>query len=72
MLRWLLYVVLAIWAARLARLVQPRSPRRPVKDFHPRGGEPDPGRGDRAGQESPFDADEIVDGEYEDIQAPRP
>ena len=70
MLRWLFYVVLAIWAARLVRLVQPRSPQRPVKDFDPRDGASNPAPTPRSGQETPFAPGEIVDGDYEDVSAP--
>ena len=72
MLRWLFYVILALWVSRLVRMIQPRkdapSPRR-QSDFPPRAGEGHPSRPASAIRDGQFPAGEIVDAEYEDLPA---
>ena len=67
MLRWLFYVVLALWVSRLVRLVQPRAPRGRVTDFHPGHGAGHPSPPSRPVRDAHFSDGEIVDGEFEDV-----
>jgi hypothetical protein len=70
-LRWLLYVVLAIWAARLARLMRRPPARGQMSDFHPGDGATHPSGSRQRGPDGEFAAGEIVDGEFEDVPGSR-
>ena len=71
MLRWLFYVVLALWVSRLIRLVQPRGPRSRMTDFHPGRGAGHPPAPSPRAPDASFAGSEIVDGDYEDIPSSR-
>jgi hypothetical protein len=71
MLRWLFYVVLALWASRLIRLVQPRAPRGRMTDFDPGRGAGHPSTPSPRAPDASFTGSEIVDGDYEDIPSRR-
>lgn len=70
MLRWLLYVVMAVWAARLVRAVA-GAPRRRMSDFDPAAGATHPARGAHPGPGGQFSAGEIVDAEFEEVPSRR-
>jgi hypothetical protein len=69
--RWILYAVLAAWAARLLRLGQAPAPRGPLSDFHPGDGGPNPSSPAHRMEDGKFSSGEIVDGEFEDVPGSR-
>jgi len=72
MLRRLFLLVMAIWFARLARMVQARPARR-MSGFDPADGGHHPGRTGAQGPDGAFSPHDVVDGEFEDVSTgPKP
>jgi hypothetical protein len=71
MFRWLWYLVIALGMARLVRSLQAGPAWRGMPDFHPGGGSPHPSVPDDGEESAAFPADDVVDGEFEEIPARR-
>jgi hypothetical protein len=70
MLRWLLFIILAVWVSRLVHVGRPASRRTRPSDFHPGPGAADPSTVSEPGDESAFSSGDIVDADFEEIPGP--
>ena len=71
MLQSLFIIILAIGLLRLFQSRQKPVKQPPVSDFHPQGGALDPAVHTDGEAHPAFSSGEIVDGEFEEIPAPR-
>jgi hypothetical protein len=70
MLRWLLFIILAVWVSRLVHVGRPASRRTRPSDFHLAPGAGDPSTPSEVGDESAFSSGDIVDADFEEVPGP--